>query len=237
MEFSYSSFFIGVAVMMVIVAVVAYWGDDRDGADGEELEHSDPALREMYRIAAQLSAFFAVAAHPADLVRHDLFNKGAQKFVDGDFSKEDLLNYARGENAMLACLAVEALKRKFDSPETREQLLCSLGSMEIPPYYVALGYLDSSTPPQDTLVGPAIIESGDHLWNDTAQGYLEQVVRNRAAGGETLTFGTHLARMDDNNVYDIEQFIASLTGIDTQALKLELKNRTVNAADWDPAPS
>lgn len=231
MDFSYPSFFIGVAVMMVIIAVVAYWGNDTDTSDTDDLEHSDPALRELYKIAAQLNAFFAVAAHPADLVKHDLFEKGAQKLIDGAFSEDDLLNYAKGENAMLACLAVEALKRNFDTSEMRQRLLGCFSSMAVPPYYVALDYIDAATPALESLIGPAIIESADHLWNDTVQGYLEKVVRNRVAAGETPTFGSHLARIDDNDVYDIEQFISSLTGIDTTGLKEELKNRSVDDAD------
>ncbi len=231
MEFSFLSFFIGIAVMMAIVAAVAYWGDEDGEAAGNEFDHSDPALREMYKIAAKLDSFFQVAAHPNDLMTHALFDKGARSFVDGEFSEDDLLSYARGENAMLACIAIEAIRRKYDAPHTRTRLLHSFSSMAVPPYYVALQYLSQATPYEEPLVGQAIIESADHLWNDTVKGYLEDVVRARVAGGEALTFADHLSRMDENDVYEIEQFISSLSGIDTALLKDEMKSRAVSTAD------
>ena len=231
MEFSFLSFFIGVVAVIVVVAAIGYWGDEDDPADDSEFQHSDPALREMYKIAAQLDAFFQVAAHPNDLMTHDLFAKGAKRFTDGDFSEDDLLSYARGENAMLACMAIEALRRKFDAPHMRARLLQSFGSMAVPPYYVALQYLSEATPYDEPFVGQAIIESADHLWNDTVKGYLEDAVRARAAGGETLTFSDHLSRMNESDAYDIEQFITSLAGLDTEALKEEMKQRTISTAD------
>ena len=231
MDFSFASFFIGVVVMLLIVAAVAYWGDEEAEAGGEESEHSDPALREMYKIAARLDAFFQVAAHPNDLMTHDLFDKGARRFVDGEFSEDDLLSYARGENAMLACMAIEAIRRKYDAPHTRSRLLHSFSAMAVPPYYVALQYIGEATPQDEPLIGAAVVASADHLWNDTVKGYLEDVVRARVAGGEALTFADEVSRIDDNDVYEIEQFITSLTGLDTAVMREEIKSRTVSTAD------
>lgn len=231
MEFSFVSFFIGVVVMMVIIAAVAYWDTEADTEASDEYQHSDPKLREMYKIAAQLDAFYQVAAHPADLLKHDLFDRGAQRFIDGDFSDDDLLSYARGSNAMLACMAIEALRRTHDEPGIRTRLLQALNSMALPPLYVALQYLSEAVPHDEPVAGPAIIESSNHLWNDIAKGYLEDVIRARVAGGESLTFADNLARLDDNDVYDVEQFIGTLSGLDTTRLREELKSRSHSTAD------
>lgn len=231
MDFSFLSFFIGMVVAIIGIAALAYWGDEAGSEADETYEHSDPALREMYKIAAQLGSFFQIAAHPADLMSHDLYIKGSRKFVEGDYSEEDLLGYARGENPMIACMAIEALKRKFDEPNAQTRLLNSLNSMEVPPYYVALQYLSEAVAYDSPFAGPAIIESADQLWNDTIKGYLSEVVRARVAGGEELTFGDHLPRLSDNDVYDVEQFITSLSGLDTTTLQEELKSRASSTVD------
>ena len=189
------------------------------------------ALREMYKIAGQLASFFQMAAHPADLMSHDLYVTGARKFVDGEYSEEDLLGYARGENAMIACLAVEAIKRKFDEPNTRTRLVYALGSMDHAPYYVTLQYLSEAVPHDTALAGPAIIESSDQLWNDTIKDHLEALVRARVAGGEELTFGDHLPRLNENYAYEVEQFVNGLSGLDTSVLKEELGSRSSSSAD------
>lgn len=231
MDFSFLSFFLGAVAAVIGIAALAYWGEEESAVDGDAYEHSDPALREMYKIAGQLASFFQMAAHPTDLMSHDLYVTGSRKFVDGDYSEEDLLGYARGENAMIACLAVEAIKRKYDEPNTRTRLLYALGSMDNAPYYVTLQYLGEAVPHDTPLAGPAIIESADQLWNETIKDHLEALVRARVAGGEELTFGDHLPRLNDNYAYDVEQFVNALSGLDTSKLKEELGSRANSTAD------
>ena len=230
MDFSLTSFLIGAAAVIAAVAVLYKMGDD-DGTSADDVEHSDPALREIYAAATQLNAFFQVAAHPADVVKHDQFEKGVVKLVAGAFTEEDLVGYALGENAMLACLAIEALRRKFDSPELRTRLLNSLDTMATPPCYVTLRYLDASTPAGDCIAGPAIVAASEELWNDTFKGYLEEFCRKRAEGGETLSFGDALSRLNESYVYEVEQFIAGLTGVETETLTKELGSRQKASAD------
>ena len=230
MEISLTSFLIGAAAVVAAVAVLYKLGSDDDTAT-DDVEHSDPALREIYAIAAQLNAFFQVAAHPADLVKHDQFGKGVDKLMAGDFSEDDLVGYALGENTMLACLAIEALRRKFDSPGLRQRLLNGLDGMEAAPCYVTLRYLDEATPAGDCIAGPVIVAASEELWNDTVKGYLEEFCRKRADGGETLSFGDALSRLNDSYAYEVEQFIAGLTGLETETLTQELSSRAKTSAD------
>ena len=94
--------------------------------------------------------------------------------------------------------------------------------MEPSSYYVALRYLEAATPADGCIAGPAIVASSEELWNDVIGPHLEEFCRKRAAGGEALSFGNALPRLNESYVYEVEQSIAGLSGLDTAALSSEL---------------
>ena len=75
--------------------------------------------QELYGMSEELVTYFQATAHPEDLLRHSSFLRG----VDLLLSKStELMRYAQGDNAVLACMALEALSRHEGATEVLELL-------------------------------------------------------------------------------------------------------------------
>ena len=92
-------------------------------ASKTEPQPTTPASEQLYEIAATVYEYYQASASPADLLEYDNFLRGVARLGSGVYSNADLINYYRGDNAVLACMALEALARRADRSGTREGLL------------------------------------------------------------------------------------------------------------------
>src|SRR5262245_20479161 len=109
---------------------------------------------ELYEIAARLGSFYEASAHPSDLLGHAGFRRGVALLRGPAFSSEDLVGYFLGDNAIIACMAAEALReRGGESDGLEDRMLEGLGSVAAWSLYFALGYLAEAVPPEKALLG------------------------------------------------------------------------------------
>jgi ATP-dependent Clp protease ATP-binding subunit ClpC len=229
MESSGAAFFGGVLFALVGGYVVrqivkALRVESADGPAGVEI--SDPNLRKLYEVAARLDQFSKVAAHPGELLKHDLFEHGVDRLSGPDFSIDDLFGYADGENHMLACMAITAIARHHDGPETRQRLIRITGPMALWPVHFVLQHLAEAAPPDEAVIGPVIVELAGQLWTDQVKSKLEDLLTKRVAAGELPGFGDALKRLPEDNAYAVEEFVKGITAFDSAKMLVEFANRT-----------
>ncbi len=193
-------------------------------------EFSDPALRSLYVTATRLADFSKVAAHPGELLKHQLFEEGVTELLSGKFSEDDLFGYAAGENDMLACMAIEAISRKMEPENYGPRVLRLLGHAAAWPAHFIFRHVAQGAPGEMSVIGIAMVEASDQLWEDQIKTRLLEFIEKRIAAGEKPAFGAALARLDTDNTYNIEHFLKSVTAFDPTAMQNELAEHIRQAA-------
>ena len=80
-----------------------------------EPETSTPKTGDVYAVASQIADFYHATAHPEDLLTNcPEFEAGVADLRDPSVSVDTLINYVTGDNAIISCLAIEALRRRED---------------------------------------------------------------------------------------------------------------------------
>lgn len=228
MEAAGSVFWSGVAVAVIAYGVVlgiSRMLGKRRGAFAAEVEIADRNLRRVYDIAAQLTAFSQVAAHPGELRKHDLFERGVERLMRPEYGEDDLFEYASGGNPLLACMAIEALVRRFAGPHTRQRLMRIVPNLAQWPLYFVLNHLVEDAPVDEPVIGPVLVALVARIWDAPIRAQVEDFVAKRAAMGETARFGDALERLAGDDTWDLENFVKALTIEASAAMLFEIEAR------------
>lgn len=173
--------------------------------------------QDIYAISKAAHDAYGATAHPSDVLKIATFVDGAVQIANSDYTNDQLINYAGGDNGTLSSLALEALAlRKEQADLIRPLLLQSLNSVGAPwSRYFALRALNVLAP----LPAPLVVDvlrrlayhwtSGDRY---TPQ-FLREFVRLRLGGGEPLTLA------DDVDTEEKEQIQNALGVLDPQDAK------------------
>ena len=85
---------------------------DSTDTDATGAHSNEGGVSEVYALAAELLPFYDQSAHPSDVAEHELFAKAVTRLLEGKTDEEQLVGWAAGDNAVLSCLAFEALRRR-----------------------------------------------------------------------------------------------------------------------------
>jgi hypothetical protein len=107
----------------------------------------------LYELARAAADHYQASASPDDLMGHPAFVEGMHHLRDGLYSDSDLVGYLTGDNAVVACMAMEALARRRGDDSVVEPILA--GFNEVVPWtrYFALRALDLRAPPESPFLG------------------------------------------------------------------------------------
>ncbi len=145
--------------------------------------------RELYRLSEELVGYFQASAHPEDLLRHSSFLRGVALLFP---RPAELMRYAQGDNAILACMALEALSQRQDATEVLNLLTNSLNVVTPWPRYFVLKVIRLATPQGQPVVGNVLL-SLDNSWiTNPSFKFLWRFIRERVDGGEQLSLGDRL---------------------------------------------
>ncbi len=143
----------------------------------------------IYDVVERLNAFFQVVSHPEDLAANADFQEGVAMLRDPAVSEQELIGHATGENAITSALAIEAMRQRTDSAETRHAVLGCIGTIAAWPQYFGLKFLASTTPPEEPVIGRVLASCTNYMNYRLSKLFLEAFVRERRDAGEPLSMG------------------------------------------------
>ena len=124
-----------IAALLIIVAVFAviYWVSQRYGGNpdttappAENLLKEKPAARDtkaLYAVAKTVEKFFEDSAHPRDLLDNEEFQRGVASLSREHYSDAELLDYYAGDNTIIGCMALAALKKRTVDQKTIDRII------------------------------------------------------------------------------------------------------------------
>jgi len=150
----------------------------------------------LYQIAESFSGFFNDSAHPSDLLDNSMFQKGIDYLNGGDYTTRNLLDYAEGDNPIIACMALEALARRTDDEDILEPVVEMMGTLRKWQYFFALRALEARA--KEPAVAPLLAQL-DSTWDDSfSEQLLLEFIRKRMDRGETPAFDSFDDPDDDD---------------------------------------
>jgi ATP-dependent Clp protease ATP-binding subunit ClpC len=164
----------------------------------------------LYEIMQTVWPFYDQTAHPKDLRENADFLRGVGFLSQEQFTPRDLAAYFSGENAIIACLAAEALSRRTDGAAATEDLLASIGTVAPWSFYFALHALSVTTPPETPIFSRVLARTVGLLDNRMARAFLEDFAQERMNGGEVLHFGNEFEHFSEENVDALRRFLEYL---------------------------
>jgi ATP-dependent Clp protease ATP-binding subunit ClpC len=156
------------------------------------------APSELQQIVHSLGAPYQAASYPTEFLDHPDFRHGVMLLNDEPVSVETLLGYYTGDNALVACLGLEALARRRLEEDVRPRLLDHVNDYIPWTRFFVLRVLDAHTPQGAPVVG-SLLARIDESWSFPINvRILKEFVQSRARGGEILALGQELDRMTED---------------------------------------
>ena len=135
------------------------------------------------------------------------FARGVDFLCQEQFTPGDLAAYFSGDNAIIACLAAEALSRRDDGAAATEDLLASIGTVAPWAFYFALRSFTTTAPPETPIMGRVLARAVGLLDNRMARAFLEEFVRDRMSAGEVLRLGNDFEELSETDIGVLRQFL------------------------------
>jgi len=173
-----------------------------------------PQRTDIYALAKAAHDPYGATAHPSDVLKIPQFIDAAVQTANADYTNEQLINYACGDNGTLSSIALEALAlRKEHAAAIRPLLLQNINSVGAPwSRYFVLRALHLLTPLPEPLVLD-VLRRLEYHWTGgdryTPQ-FLRDFIRLRLGGGEALQGA------DDLSTETTETIRATLDALDPQ---------------------
>ncbi len=214
-----SAILIAVAILLLFLA--KYLAERQKGkteADkvaGPPVEDGEASAAgsEIYDIAARLADFFQASAHPTDLLESNAdFEAGVRLLCAPGNSVASLGTYVTGDNAILSCMALEAMTLREDAGDQQSLVLECIGTIAPWPQFFGLRYLARRTPPARPLIGEVLVRTAGYLGYRLSRGFLTDFCAERVAAGEAPTFNGVKAKLESHDREELEQFLEGLEG-------------------------
>jgi ATP-dependent Clp protease ATP-binding subunit ClpC len=172
-------------------------------------------VSDIYSVAAPITNAYQGTAHPADVTRLPQFVAAAQFIAKSSYSHEELIRYATGDNALISCIALEALSTRESKVELRRLLLQNVNAIGSPwSRYFALRALHLLTPPPSPLILDVLSQLGGDWTEDAYERYTPQFVKEFIQ--LRLRDGEQLAAADDLSPKAVANIHRALTTLDPQ---------------------
>jgi len=135
---------------------------------------------------------FQAAASTDDLLQHPPFMEGVEHLKSEAYSDDDLLGYFTGDNAIVACMALEALALRRGGQEVVEPILAGFNDVAPWTRFFALRVLEARVGAREPLLG-RVLARIDESWSfPLCVRLLGDFVGRRVTRGEKPTFGDSL---------------------------------------------
>lgn len=188
-----------VGVLALLYAIYLHVRSRRRDAIPQRLQQAAPAPSgplALYYIVNDLSGFYQMTAQPEHLALVPEFERGVQHLSDPTYSPQDLIRFASGDNAVIACMALEALYRRPDPGPVADGILGFIHDVVPWSRYYALRVLEKHVPPTEPLLGRILPRLED--WrNRMMHQFLRDFVVARLEAGEEVEFDAEWNRLDE----------------------------------------
>jgi len=117
------------------------------GASGPPDPAEKPALTQrLYTLAQGLEDVFQVVAHPRDLRQDGRYREALQLLARPAFTPAELCSFATGDNSVLNCVALDALRERPGTAACAPALLAGAGEMSVWAAWILCEYLEEQHP-------------------------------------------------------------------------------------------
>jgi ATP-dependent Clp protease ATP-binding subunit ClpC len=155
-----------------------------DSAPAAAEAHEEPS--DVYAVARGMDDFFNDTTHPRELLGHEGFRRGVELSLGTDATARDLLARAAEGNALVACIALEALaRREGDDEAVVEGVLCDINAYYYWPRFYALRALAAHAGARDVLA-PLLVRLNSTWREPMPLQSLREFVAERVAAGDTV---------------------------------------------------
>lgn len=152
---------------------------------------------DLYKIAESLQGYFDQSAHPKDMLSHAEFERGVNLLMADAYSTGDLLNYVAGTNAVISCMALEALSRREIEEDIYEPLIGAIGNLGYWALYFAFRALNKHA---DRPLITAVLVRVNLAWRGPiAIQIIREFIESRVAKGEAPVLGDELEVMSEED--------------------------------------
>ncbi|MCB1045311.1 MAG: AAA family ATPase [Acidobacteria bacterium] len=211
----------------MIARFVLGWQPNPD--QNEDTTDDIPA--DIYQLASELDGVFQASAQPADLLNQPKFHQAIEILTSPDISQDQVLGYARGDNNLLICVALAALKKRNEKPPRTDEVIALIGKTYAWQIYYALDYLADK--PDDHMV-VRVLGKIQHWWPNPA--FFPEMIANfikaRLSRNESLEIGSHFDHLDDDELECMEQLLQSIPQV-AESLVASLKKYKEHRLDRD----
>jgi ATP-dependent Clp protease ATP-binding subunit ClpC len=196
-----------------------------------ELAAGDSLTARLHRLESGFAPFAAASAHPRELAEHGQFKEAARLLADPSVSLEIVMEYVRGANWPLSCVALAALEQRADRGEALAQAIAHFGQLAPWAMYFVLAYFLRLEPGPP--VGAPVVAAKD-WWRDNPIVVLifQDYFARCAERGDTAEFGPALHAPTASSHATIRGFLervdhplASALIIELDSIKLTSINR------------
>ena len=179
-----------------------------------------PDEADVFSLASAMDDYFQGSAYPSDLLVNEYFRKGVALLGGVGYTVEDLLNYSRGANVVVACMALEALCGRADAADNAvDQLLRHANDYYYWPRFYALRALAARAGPREVVAD--LLARLNSTWTDYVPlGALRDFVERRR--DEPMSFGERLGALDEEQLGTLAAVLQELRGHVPDALLEEL---------------
>ena len=192
-----------------------------------------PDLSLPYTLATSLNEYYQNSAHPEALLNHPKFIEGVKLLDRGGYSNQDLIAYYHGDNAVAACMAMEAYARSSSGEDISEKILANINIVVPWTRYFALRALNESTPANDPLVGKVLARIDPSWRTQFGMQFLRDFIKTRLDGGEEPVFKTDLHRISEDHAGFLLELLEGVKGEPASKLLAEFNAWRNTRVDFD----
>ena len=186
-------------------AAVRAFRKERDGGAGAARTSRD----RVYTLAEKALDFAAKAAQPSELEQDATFAKGVALLKQEDFTLDDLVAFATGNNLLVACMAMCALRERDPNATHRAPLVSVLDAYAIQSLHFALRYIEG-TPAAEPVLGKVLAELADELYDAQRRAEVGRFVVARLSDGEEPSFEGHLSGLSEWESGELRRFLSEI---------------------------
>ncbi|HEX6884781.1 MAG TPA: AAA family ATPase [Planctomycetota bacterium] len=102
--------------------------------------------QQLYALAKELTDVFQVVAHPRDLRQDGRYREALGLLAQGPYTPRELCTFATGDNSVLNCVALDALRERPGTAGCADELLAGTGEMSVWAAWILCEWLEEQHP-------------------------------------------------------------------------------------------
>jgi hypothetical protein len=184
--------YIGIGFFVLAVFLFIRWLTRPRGPEETTVQGGGANPTTLLQMASELYEFFNAAGKTSDVLANQQFRDMVEYMSSSGYSNQELLEYYRGENMVLACAAMVALGFRPDGEDLVQPVLEPMNSLAYWTREFALQCLDRRYDQDVQLVAP-LLAKADASWQEpVARTILKDFIHTRLDRGEKPNLAPHL---------------------------------------------